>query len=93
VSDGPLTMQGLRVCAHECATCVFRSGNLMHLQPGRLRDMVDTSIAQDGAIVCHKTLDGHRAVCRGFWDRHHRDTLLCRLGSLLGLLESDPDAP
>lgn len=92
MSDGPLTPGGLRVCAHECATCVFRPGNLMHLKPGRLRGMVDESIAGDSAITCHKTLDGPRAVCRGFWDRHHRDTLACRLGSVLGVLWSDPDA-
>jgi hypothetical protein len=74
-----------------CSTCVFRPGNLMMLRAGRLREMVDGSIAQDASIPCHKTLVGQRAVCRGFWDRHQRDTLLCRLGGVLGIIEVNPD--
>lgn len=89
--DGPLTPEGLRVCSGMCETCVFRPGNLMTLQPGRLRGMVDESLQQDTFIPCHKTLDGERAVCRGFWDRHRNDTLGCRLGAVIGVIEIDPD--
>jgi hypothetical protein len=53
----------------------------MLLRPGRLREMIDQSVNNNAAIPCHKTLDGERAVCRGFWDRHKGDTLMCRLGA------------
>jgi hypothetical protein len=87
--DGPLTPEGLWICSEMCSTCVFRPGNLMQLQPGRLRGMVNDSLANDSGIPCHKTLDGRRALCRGFWDRHQRDTLMCRLGAVYGVRELD----
>jgi hypothetical protein len=90
---GPLTPHGLRVCAEPCTTCVFRPGNLMHLNPGRLRGMIDASLAADSFITCHQTLTretAEQAVCRGFYDRHRGDTLACRLGQLFGLVEVTP---
>jgi hypothetical protein len=65
----------------------------MMLMPGRLSEMVKKAIANDACIPCHKTLDGERAVCRGFYDRHQNDTLMCRLGStsIYGIIEIDPD--
>ena len=87
IPDGPLTREGLRVCAEMCSTCVFRPGNLMGLRSGRVRGMIDESIANDACIPCHKTLDGTRAVCRGFWDRHQHETLMCRLGAIIGVIE------
>ena len=90
--NGPLTDDGLRVCADMCPTCIFRPGNLMHLRPGRVRRMVDQALADDSAIVCHDTLHGSEAVCRGFFDRHHADTLLCRLGFVLGITDAIADA-
>lgn len=89
--NGPLTPAGLRVCAGMCSTCIFRPGNLMDLQPGRVRGMVRDSLAADSFITCHKTLDGERAVCRGFYDRHKRNTLGLRLGAVMGVIETDPD--
>jgi len=91
--DGPLTPDGLRVCEQMCSSCVFRPGNLMSLMPGRLRGMIDGALAQDSCIPCHKTLDGERAVCRGFWDRHKAHTLMCRLGSerVFGTIYINPD--
>lgn len=90
--NGPLTDDGLRVCADLCPTCIFRPGNLMHLRPGRVRSMVDQATAADAAIVCHDTLDGPQAVCRGFFDRHAADTLLCRLGAVFGIVDVKTDA-
>lgn len=89
--DGPLTADGLRVCAHECATCVFRPGNLMQLHPGRLAGMVRDSLAGDSCIPCHKTLEGERAVCRGFYDRHKQASMMLRFGEIVGVVEVDPD--
>ena len=85
--DGPLTPGGLRVCEEMCSTCVFRPGNLMMLRPGRLRGMIEESITNNACIPCHKTLDGERAVCRGFWDRYKTATLMCRLGLKMGVIE------
>lgn len=59
----------------------------MHLRPGCVASMVSESIANDSFIPCHKTLDGERAVCRGFWDSYHTMTLGCRLASVVGLIE------
>lgn len=88
---GSLQRDGLHVCDRLCETCVFRPGNLMFLMPGRLRGMVRDALANDSFIPCHKTLDGQQAVCRGFYDRHARDTLGCRLGAIVGIVESNPD--
>jgi hypothetical protein len=62
----------VHVCAERCATCVFRPGNLMHLERGRLADMVASarSYDQGGHIICHDTLDAANAVCRGWFDRY-----------------------
>ena len=89
--DGPLTPGGLRVCREMCETCIFRPGNLMELNPGRVRGMVDESLQNDSFIPCHKTLDGERAVCRGFYDRHATNSMGCRLGAIIGVIEIDPD--
>jgi hypothetical protein len=63
----------------------------MQLNSGRVRRMIDQSLAADSFIPCHKTLGGAQAVCRGFYDRHAEDTLGCRLGAVYGLIEVDPD--
>lgn len=63
----------IHICGQLCATCVFRPGNLMHLQPGRLAAIVADANANESAIICHSTLyrDGFdNAVCRGFYDRY-----------------------
>lgn len=90
--NGPLTATGLRVCASMCATCIFRPGNLMELRSGRVRGMVNEAVERDGFIPCHKTLDGERAVCRGFYDAYGDRTLACRFGVIVGVIEVDPDA-
>lgn len=57
----------VRQCADMCATCIFRPGNLMHLAPGRLQDMVRTTAQSNGHIVCHSTLDTDApAICAGY---------------------------
>ena len=60
---------GVRVMAERCPTCIFWPGNLMHLQPGRVREMLAEARAADSCIVCHSTMDAeHQAVCRGQYD-------------------------
>lgn len=53
-----LASGGVRVMAERCRTCIFRPGNLMHLEPGRVADMVATcrSYAVTHGVVCHETL-------------------------------------
>jgi len=68
----------LHVKAERCETCIFRPGNPMQLNEGRVRQMVDECLASMGGhVTCHDTLDGDRAVCRGYWDGYRdRDVLL-----------------
>jgi len=60
----------VHVCWEMCSTCIFRPGNLMQLNSGRVRQMVDEAKAEESAIVCHQTLDRDNAICRGFFDRY-----------------------
>ena len=91
----------VHVLSAMCSTCVFRPGNLMRLQPGRLAGMVDDALSEDTAIVCHSTLYGQarqEAVCRGFFDRYRSHTLPLRLAGVLDVLTfidppEDPDRP
>lgn len=84
---GPYRAGRVHVCADLCKTCVFRPGNLMQLQPGRLRGMVEEAVEGGGGITCHATLDtSERAVCRGFFDRHQGDVLALELAVRLGVV-------
>lgn len=82
----------VHVCAEQCSTCIFRPGNRMQLNPGRLADMVREAREDDTAIVCHATLAGvgeHQAVCRGFFDAYTTQPL--QLAGRLELLhDADP---
>lgn len=63
----------VHVLSEMCSTCVFRPGNLMDLEPGRVAGMVREAKEADSTIVCHSTLymEGiDHAACRGFFDRH-----------------------
>jgi hypothetical protein len=53
--------------------------------------MVHDSIQHDSFIPCHKTLDGERAVCRGFYEAYGDRTLGCRLGRVVGVIEVEVD--
>jgi len=84
----------IHVCERLCETCVFRPGNLMHLESGRLAGMVSDAKANESAIICHSTLyqDGvDNAVCRGFYDRHLTQPL--QIAQRLGLVEFDRVVP
>lgn len=72
-----------------CDTCIFRPGNLMHLEEGRVESMVaETQMSVGGNIPCHKTTHGQKqqqAVCRGFFDRH--STPLLQIAHRIGVVE------
>lgn len=49
----------------------------MHLQRGRVKDMIESAKANEGVIVCHDTLmDDKQAVCKGFAETQHTPGLL-----------------
>lgn len=68
----PVFVDGMvHVNERMCETCIFRPGNLMGLEPGRVEDVVKQNVDAGAALPCHSTLDGdQQAVCRGFFDRH-----------------------
>ena len=68
-----------------CPTCIFRPGNLMCLAPGRVEEMVSQASRSESTIVCHATLGGEEACCRGFFDRHKTATL--QIAERLGFVE------
>jgi hypothetical protein len=76
----------VRVMRERCPTCIFQPGNLMHLQPGRVKEMVAYVRRHDGCIPCHKTLpDEEQAVCRGQFDC--AKTAPLQIAERLGMLE------
>lgn len=82
----------VHVLSEMCSTCVFRPGNLMFLQPGRLRGMVDEAKANQSVIPCHSTIylqDVRPAVCRGYFDRHVEDVVGLFMAQRLGLIAED----
>jgi hypothetical protein len=85
-----------RLCREMCTTCIFRSGNPMHLEPGRLKSLIDEALAQERFIICHATLphatsdpEVKPAVCRGFYDRYST-TALQVIAVLFGFTDIDP---
>ncbi|WP_063043726.1 hypothetical protein [Nocardia pseudovaccinii] len=90
-SDGEI-----RICARQCTTCIFAAGNKMHLNPGRLAQMIREAMDREGHIVCHSTLNHPRAaICRGFADHPHarQRSLALRVGLATGILAFvDPPA-
>ena len=84
-----------RLLAEQCATCIFRPGNPMHLGPGRLRELVDETRRRESYIVCHETLPAvapvgvEPAICRGFADRYSTNDLRM-IERLWGFVEVPP---
>ena len=77
----------VHVMKRQCDTCIFRPGNLMHLEPGRVEQMVEEA-TPDGCIPCHKTTHGAKeqeAVCRGFYDKHR--TWVLQLARQMNIIE------
>lgn len=80
----------VHVLSEKCSTCIFRPGNLMYLNPGRVKMMVDGSIGGGGAITCHKTIHEQteqEAVCRGFFDSYADQVPGLALARDIGIIE------
>lgn len=57
----------IRVCKMLCTTCIYRPGNLMHLESGRVQQMTRDAVADESRITCHKTIGTPEpAICAGF---------------------------
>ena len=80
----PYRNGSVHVCREMCATCIFRPGNLMSLQVGRVAQMVHTATLHQSAIICHETLDANQAVCHGFFKKHATGPL--RIADRLNLI-------
>jgi hypothetical protein len=83
-NDGRVHVQSAK-----CSTCIYRPGNLMHLQPGRVTGMAAEAVAAGGVIPCHQTIHGQRdqeSVCRGYFDVAKRDVWLLQVAERLGII-------
>lgn len=87
VSGNPVYHEGkVHVQSEKCSTCIFRPGNLMRLEPGRVKGMVDGAITDGTVITCHKTLYGQseqEAVCRGFFDSYAEQIPALRMAQMM----------
>ena len=82
----------VHVMEAKCPTCIYRPGNLMHLEPGRKDTMQADAIRDQGVIPCHQTIHGnrkHESVCRGFFDVAKHEGLL-GLAERMGVIEFTP---
>lgn len=93
----------MNVLKEQCATCIFRPGNPMRLQAGRVKDMVTACIRRDVYIPCHEhmTIDVEKEpdsdgvvqinprdpVCRGFYDRYPGVGQMIRIAGRLGMIK------
>ena len=85
----------LHVMADRCSSCVFRPGNPMRLEEGRLADLVEANVARGAALICHQTTyeqdERGEAVCRGFADAYADDVPALRFAEEWGLVtEQEP---
>lgn len=86
------------VHSEQCETCIFRTGTKMVLRPGRLRSLINDTLAGGGVIPCHETAshgddddeDGcltsstRDPVCRGFYDKFGHLSNLIRITNRFG---------
>ena len=80
----------VHVCAEECSTCVFRP-DVRPVPASRVADMVrETKDTPGSSIVCHHTLDGDNAVCRGWYDRLADRDIVFRLAAAQGVIVEVP---
>jgi hypothetical protein len=71
----------------QCKTCIFRPGNLMQLEPGRVEQMIADATRDESCIPCHHHLHEGAAiepVCAGFARKH--PTLPIRLAEAMDVI-------
>jgi hypothetical protein len=97
LSVGDPVLHKTRLLARECDTCIFKPANPMHLEPGRLKQLLTQARGEAGYIICHSTLPYAAspvppAICRGFADRYHTWQLQV-IQRLWGFVEVQPPDP
>lgn len=91
-SFGPARDNGVWVMESKCATCIFRPGNLMDLQPGVVAEMKRSSDEKGTCIICHEGMTGPcSAVCAGYYE-HHNSALL-QIAERMNLIKRQPVSP
>lgn len=93
-ASGPYRDGELHVVSEKCSTCIFRPGNKMHLNQGRVKGMVENAIADETVIVCHKTLeyapgDTPPATCNGFYESYGDQVPAVRLAKAMNIIAFD----
>lgn len=84
-----------QLLAEQCSDCIFRPGNLMHLGPGRMQEVVRANLENGTALICHQTLaygshpEVGEAVCRGFYDAYGDEVNAIRVMHRLGAVRGD----
>jgi hypothetical protein len=80
-----------RLLSEQCATCIYRPGNLMHLAPGRLKEITESNLREGSrGLICHDTLpygaypEYGEAMCRGFYDKFGPQSNYVRIIDRLG---------
>lgn len=76
-----MTSRRPRLFSRKCDTCVFHPGNMMHLAPGRLLDLVESNQQHGAMLVCHKTTYGQHpeigeTMCRGYFDAYAEGSMV-----------------
>jgi len=73
-----------------CRSCILRPGNLMHLEQGRLADIINANRATGTVVICHLTLpygehpELGETVCRGYYDAYPDTPVIQITERLLG---------
>lgn len=85
----------VHVRSTRCSTCIFRPGNLMHLEEGRREQMERDAVRDESVIPCHKHIHERQPiepVCRGYWDAHATEVVTLRLAQAMGIVRfKDPE--
>ena len=80
-------MTRVKVYDQRCQTCVFWPGNRMHLNPGRLADLVKHNRAASAALECHTSTHGRMpqtVLCRGYLDAYGDETTSVQVYQRMG---------
>lgn len=83
-----LGASGMRIATAQCTTCIFRPGNKMHLEQGRLATMIATVRATESYVICHDSLDlspRQQVICHGSFTRIK--TRIIQLAERMGFIE------
>lgn len=80
----------VHVVDKKCSTCVFHPGNLMKLQPGRLKEIVDHNLGEGVGLTCHKTTfdqQEQEATCAGYYEAYGDQIQIYQVAERLGMIE------